>query len=163
MWVNTWNQFDAAVPFGGYKLSGIGREHGEEVLNHYTQVRFPPLLHISALSFHQHSSPFFPLGCISAPSLFLSPSVTFQYWLQGQQEDRNSQGRPPYPISLARPLPSHASPCLCLSPLGLFPTHVFYHRLRPHCCCTDCKAILVCINPPCSCAACVAMLYASCL
>ena len=38
VWVNTWNQFDAAVPFGGYKLSGIGREHGEEVLSHYTQV-----------------------------------------------------------------------------------------------------------------------------
>ena len=41
VWVNTWNQFDAAVPFGGYKLSGIGREHGEEVLNHYTQVQHP--------------------------------------------------------------------------------------------------------------------------
>lgn len=40
VWVNTWNQFDAAVPFGGYKLSGIGREHGEEVLSHYTQVTF---------------------------------------------------------------------------------------------------------------------------
>lgn len=38
VWVNTWNQFDAAVPFGGYKLSGIGREHGQEVLDHYTQV-----------------------------------------------------------------------------------------------------------------------------
>lgn len=41
VWVNTWNQFDAAVPFGGYKLSGIGREHGEEVLSHYTQVSNP--------------------------------------------------------------------------------------------------------------------------
>ncbi|KAL0035681.1 hypothetical protein WJX79_008312 [Trebouxia sp. C0005] len=39
VWVNTWNQFDAAVPFGGYKLSGIGREHGEEVLSHYTQTK----------------------------------------------------------------------------------------------------------------------------
>ena len=39
VWVNCWNVFDAAVPFGGYKLSGIGREHGEEVLDHYTQVR----------------------------------------------------------------------------------------------------------------------------
>ncbi len=38
VWVNCWNVFDAAVPFGGYKLSGIGREHGEEVLDHYTQV-----------------------------------------------------------------------------------------------------------------------------
>lgn len=39
IWVNTWNQFDAAVPFGGYKMSGIGREHGEEVLSHYTQTK----------------------------------------------------------------------------------------------------------------------------
>ena len=38
VWVNTWNQFDTAVPFGGYKMSGIGREHGAEVLDHYTQV-----------------------------------------------------------------------------------------------------------------------------
>lgn len=36
--VNTYNQFDTGVPFGGYKTSGIGREHGEEVLSHYTQV-----------------------------------------------------------------------------------------------------------------------------
>eukprot|EP00891_Asterochloris_glomerata_P008274 jgi/Astpho2/8274/Aster-01357 len=39
VWVNCWNVFDAAVPFGGYKLSGIGREHGEEVLDHYTQTK----------------------------------------------------------------------------------------------------------------------------
>ena len=38
IWVNTYNQFDTGVPFGGYKTSGIGREHGEEVLSHYTQV-----------------------------------------------------------------------------------------------------------------------------
>lgn len=38
--INTWNVFDAAVPFGGYKMSGIGREHGEETLHHYTQVPF---------------------------------------------------------------------------------------------------------------------------
>jgi aldehyde dehydrogenase (NAD+) len=39
VWVNTYNQFDTGVPFGGYKTSGIGREHGEEVLNHYTQTK----------------------------------------------------------------------------------------------------------------------------
>jgi aldehyde dehydrogenase (NAD+) len=39
VWVNTWNQFDTAMPFGGYKMSGIGREHGEEVLDHYTQTK----------------------------------------------------------------------------------------------------------------------------
>ena len=37
--INTWNVFDAAVPFGGYKMSGIGREHGEEVIHHYTQTK----------------------------------------------------------------------------------------------------------------------------
>lgn len=44
VWVNTWNQFDAGVPFGGYKTSGIGREKGEAALSHYTQVTHP---HIS--------------------------------------------------------------------------------------------------------------------
>jgi len=39
VWVNTYNQFDTGVPFGGYKMSGIGREHGDEVLNHYTQTK----------------------------------------------------------------------------------------------------------------------------
>ncbi|CAL5223994.1 g6609 [Coccomyxa viridis] len=39
IWINTWNVFDAAVPFGGYKMSGIGREHGEEILHHYTQTK----------------------------------------------------------------------------------------------------------------------------
>ncbi len=38
VWVNTWNQFDVGVPFGGYKQSGIGREKGGAVLDHYTQV-----------------------------------------------------------------------------------------------------------------------------
>ena len=36
--VNMWNGFDAGVPFGGYKTSGIGREKGEAALAHYTQV-----------------------------------------------------------------------------------------------------------------------------
>lgn len=41
VWINAWNIVDKAVPFGGYKQSGIGRENGEAVLFHYTQV--PPL------------------------------------------------------------------------------------------------------------------------
>jgi aldehyde dehydrogenase (NAD+) len=41
VWINTWNQFDAGVPFGGYKHSGIGREKGEAALAHYTQVQCP--------------------------------------------------------------------------------------------------------------------------
>ena len=39
VWVNTYNIFDAALPFGGYKQSGWGREMGKEVLNLYTQVK----------------------------------------------------------------------------------------------------------------------------
>jgi phenylacetaldehyde dehydrogenase len=39
VWVNCHNVFDPAVPFGGYKQSGWGREMGEEVLHHYTEVK----------------------------------------------------------------------------------------------------------------------------
>ena len=39
VWVNTYNQLDAAAPFGGYKQSGYGREMGHEVLNAYTQTK----------------------------------------------------------------------------------------------------------------------------
>ncbi|THV04402.1 aldehyde dehydrogenase [Dendrothele bispora CBS 962.96] len=38
-WVNTYNTIEISVPFGGYKQSGIGREQGECVLEHYTQVK----------------------------------------------------------------------------------------------------------------------------
>jgi aldehyde dehydrogenase (NAD+) len=31
--------YDAAVPFGGYKDSGLGREKGEYALKNYSQVR----------------------------------------------------------------------------------------------------------------------------
>ncbi|WAA08799.1 aldehyde dehydrogenase family protein [Fervidibacillus albus] len=39
VWVNTYNAFDAAAPFGGYKQSGIGREMGSYALNNYTEVK----------------------------------------------------------------------------------------------------------------------------
>ena len=39
VWVNTYNIFDAALPFGGYKQSGWGREMGHEVLNLYTETK----------------------------------------------------------------------------------------------------------------------------
>ncbi len=39
VWVNCHNLLDNAVPFGGYKQSGLGREMGEEVLNLYTQTK----------------------------------------------------------------------------------------------------------------------------
>ncbi|GGE04478.1 aldehyde dehydrogenase [Marinithermofilum abyssi] len=39
VWVNCYNAFDAASPFGGYKQSGIGRECGSYALNNYTEVK----------------------------------------------------------------------------------------------------------------------------
>ncbi len=39
VWINCYNIFDASMPFGGYKESGWGREHGHEVLNAYTEVK----------------------------------------------------------------------------------------------------------------------------
>lgn len=39
IWVNTYNQFPAGQPFGGYKQSGIGRETAAEALEHYTQTK----------------------------------------------------------------------------------------------------------------------------
>ena len=39
VWVNCHNVFDAALPFGGFKQSGWGREMGAEVLNNYTEVK----------------------------------------------------------------------------------------------------------------------------
>jgi len=39
VWVNTYNVYDAAASFGGYKHSGFGRELGEHALEHYTQVK----------------------------------------------------------------------------------------------------------------------------
>jgi aldehyde dehydrogenase (NAD+) len=39
VWVNTYNAFDAGMPFGGYKESGIGRELGSQALDLYTQTK----------------------------------------------------------------------------------------------------------------------------
>ena len=39
MWINTYNVYDAAAPFGGYKQSGFGREMSLHALEHYTQVK----------------------------------------------------------------------------------------------------------------------------
>jgi phenylacetaldehyde dehydrogenase len=39
VWINCYNVFDSALPFGGYKQSGWGREMGHEVLNNYTEVK----------------------------------------------------------------------------------------------------------------------------
>ncbi|KAI7741379.1 hypothetical protein M8C21_000839 [Ambrosia artemisiifolia] len=39
VWVNCFDVFDAAIPFGGYKMSGHGREKGIYSLNNYLQVK----------------------------------------------------------------------------------------------------------------------------
>jgi phenylacetaldehyde dehydrogenase len=39
VWINCYNIFDAALPFGGYKESGWGREMGREVLDLYTETK----------------------------------------------------------------------------------------------------------------------------
>jgi acyl-CoA reductase-like NAD-dependent aldehyde dehydrogenase len=39
IWINTFNMFNAASPFGGYKQSGYGREMGKHALEMYTNVK----------------------------------------------------------------------------------------------------------------------------
>jgi len=39
VWVNMYDNFDAAVPFGGYKESGWGREKSEYALENFTEVK----------------------------------------------------------------------------------------------------------------------------
>ncbi|MCA9076036.1 MAG: aldehyde dehydrogenase family protein, partial [Planctomycetaceae bacterium] len=37
VWINCYDVFDAAAPFGGFKMSGIGRELGQAALANYTE------------------------------------------------------------------------------------------------------------------------------
>ena len=39
VWVNTYNIYDTAAPFGGYKASGFGREMSAHAIEHYTQLK----------------------------------------------------------------------------------------------------------------------------
>jgi phenylacetaldehyde dehydrogenase len=39
VWVNNYGWFDAAVPYGGFKLSGFGKELGREALDNYLQTK----------------------------------------------------------------------------------------------------------------------------
>jgi aldehyde dehydrogenase (NAD+) len=39
VWINTYNAFDTASPFGGYKQSGFGRDLGQYALDQYTNVK----------------------------------------------------------------------------------------------------------------------------
>jgi acyl-CoA reductase-like NAD-dependent aldehyde dehydrogenase len=37
--VNTYGNYDKAVPFGGYKMSGLGLENGVEGLEQYLKTK----------------------------------------------------------------------------------------------------------------------------
>lgn len=39
MWINCYGNFDAALPFGGFKQSGMGRDKGEYALAQYTETK----------------------------------------------------------------------------------------------------------------------------
>ena len=39
VWINTYNAFDQASPFGGYKQSGFGREMGRQAVELYTDIK----------------------------------------------------------------------------------------------------------------------------
>jgi len=39
VWVNTYNLYDSAAPFGGFKQSGYGRDLGREALDGYTESK----------------------------------------------------------------------------------------------------------------------------
>ncbi len=39
VWVNTYGWFDAAVPYGGFRMSGFGKELGAEALEQYLQTK----------------------------------------------------------------------------------------------------------------------------
>jgi aldehyde dehydrogenase (NAD+) len=39
IWVNCYHVVDTTTPFGGFKMSGQGRENGESALEHYTETK----------------------------------------------------------------------------------------------------------------------------
>ena len=39
IWINSYFAFDVACPYGGYKMSGFGREFGLDLLHKYLQVK----------------------------------------------------------------------------------------------------------------------------
>jgi hypothetical protein len=39
VWLNTWHKYHPSAPFGGYKMSGYGREQGSEALESYSQYK----------------------------------------------------------------------------------------------------------------------------
>ncbi|HLR67571.1 MAG TPA: aldehyde dehydrogenase family protein, partial [Virgibacillus sp.] len=39
VWINSYFNFQSGAPFGGFKNSGVGREHGKEALDAYSQSK----------------------------------------------------------------------------------------------------------------------------
>ena len=39
VWINAYNRYDTATPFGGYKQSGFGRDMGPDALDGYLQTK----------------------------------------------------------------------------------------------------------------------------
>ena len=39
VWINNWHMIDPALPFGGYKQSGVGRELGPDAIDEYTETK----------------------------------------------------------------------------------------------------------------------------
>ena len=39
VYINTWGAVDPSAPFGGFKASGIGREHGHDGLSAYLETK----------------------------------------------------------------------------------------------------------------------------
>ena len=39
VWINTWHMIEPNSPFGGYKLSGYGRENGVAMVEHLTRLK----------------------------------------------------------------------------------------------------------------------------
>ena len=39
LWLNTWHKYHPNAPFGGFKMSGYGREQGAEALESYAQYK----------------------------------------------------------------------------------------------------------------------------
>jgi acyl-CoA reductase-like NAD-dependent aldehyde dehydrogenase len=39
VWMNTWHKIEPTSPFGGYKLSGYGRENGPTMIDHLTRLK----------------------------------------------------------------------------------------------------------------------------
>ena len=39
VYINTWGVVDPSAPFGGFKASGIGREHGHDGLDAYLETK----------------------------------------------------------------------------------------------------------------------------